>query len=43
VLGGRRAVLPAFGRFTGLVDVEPAPGDRLVAIAGRALFELPQR
>ena len=41
VLGVRRAILPAFGRFTGLADVSPSPGDQLVAIAGRALFMLP--
>ncbi len=43
VLGARRAILPAFGRFTGLADIEPAQGERIVAIAGRALFELPAR
>ncbi|HEY3532406.1 MAG TPA: DEAD/DEAH box helicase, partial [Casimicrobiaceae bacterium] len=43
VLGPRRAILPAFGRFTGLAEIAPANGDRIVAIAGRALFELPQR
>lgn len=41
VLGGRRAILPAFGRFTGLALVEPRPGERLVAIAGDRLFPLP--
>jgi metallophosphoesterase superfamily enzyme len=41
VLGRRRAILPAFGRFTGLADVAPAADERLVAIAGRALFALP--
>jgi DNA ligase-associated metallophosphoesterase len=43
VLGARRAILPAFGRFTGLADVTPALGERLVAIAGRTLFPLPAR
>jgi DNA ligase-associated metallophosphoesterase len=43
VLGVRHAILPAFGRFTGLADIEPAEGERIVAIAGRALFELPAR
>jgi DNA ligase-associated metallophosphoesterase len=43
VLGPRRAILPAFGRFTGLAEIAPSNGDRIVAIAGRALFELPQR
>jgi len=41
VLGVRRAILPAFGRFTGLSDVSPSTGDQIVAIAGRALFRLP--
>lgn len=41
VLGTKRAILPAFGRFTGLAEIAPDPGDRIVAIAGRALFELP--
>lgn len=41
VLGPRRALLPAFGRLTGLADVKPTPGDSVVAIAGTRLFELP--
>jgi DNA ligase-associated metallophosphoesterase len=41
VVGERRAVLPAFGRFTGLADVTPDERDRVIAIAGRALFEVP--
>ncbi|HSC23483.1 MAG TPA: ligase-associated DNA damage response endonuclease PdeM [Casimicrobiaceae bacterium] len=41
VLGRERAILPAFGRFTGMADVAPARGERIVAIAGDALFELP--
>jgi DNA ligase-associated metallophosphoesterase len=41
VLGNRRAILPAFGSFTGLAMVAPARGDRLVAIAGTRLFALP--
>ncbi|MEO8753481.1 MAG: ligase-associated DNA damage response endonuclease PdeM [Casimicrobiaceae bacterium] len=41
VLGRRRAILPAFGGFTGLALVAPARGDRLVAIAGTRLFALP--
>jgi len=41
VLGRRRAILPAFGGFTGLAMVTPAPGDRIVAIAGTRLFALP--
>ena len=43
VLGPRRAILPAFGRFTGLAEVAGGAGERLVAIAGAALFELPER
>ncbi|MEO8347247.1 MAG: ligase-associated DNA damage response endonuclease PdeM [Betaproteobacteria bacterium] len=41
VLGRRRAILPAFGGFTGLASAAPLAGDRLVAIAGRRLFALP--
>jgi len=41
VLGPRRAILPAFGGFTGLAMVTPARGDRIVAIAGNRLFALP--
>ena len=41
VLGARRAILPAFGSFTGLAIVTPAPGERLVAVAGNHLFALP--
>jgi DNA ligase-associated metallophosphoesterase len=41
VLGARRAILPAFGSFTGLATVTPAPGERLVAVAGSRLFPLP--
>ena len=41
VLGRRRALLPAFGRLTGLSLVTPARGERLVAIAGARLFALP--
>lgn len=42
VLGLQRAILPAFGRFTGLAMVTPAPGDTIVAIAGTRLFALPR-
>jgi uncharacterized protein len=42
VLGRRRAILPAFGGFTGLALVTPAPGERIVAIAGTQLFPLPE-
>jgi uncharacterized protein len=41
VLGTRRAILPAFGRFTGLAEIELGRDERIVAIAGRDLFELP--
>ena len=42
VLGERRAILPAFGRFTGLATVAPAPHERIVVIAGDRLFALPR-
>jgi len=41
VLGRRRAILPAFGRMTGLAIVHPMPDETIVAIAGRELFRLP--
>jgi len=41
VLGRERAILPAFGRFTGLADIAAAHDERIVAIAGDALFALP--
>ena len=41
VLGRRRAILPAFGRMTGLAIVAPSPDETVVAIAGRDLFRLP--
>ncbi len=41
VLGPRRAILPAFGRFTGLADIAPAPQERIVVVAGATLFALP--
>jgi DNA ligase-associated metallophosphoesterase len=41
VLGPRRALLPAFGRLTGLALVQAAPRERIVAIAGSRLFPLP--
>ena len=41
VLGRRRAILPAFGGFTGLARAAPLAGDRFVAIAGARLFALP--
>ena len=41
VIGTRRAILPAFGRLTGLWLMEAEPGDRMVAVAGGALFNVP--
>jgi uncharacterized protein len=41
VLGRRRAILPAFGSFTGLARVALERGDARVAIAGPQLFALP--
>jgi len=41
VLGKNRAILPAFGRFTGLGTHDWVRGDALVAIAGDKLFVLP--
>lgn len=41
VLGARRAILPAFGSFTGLATVSAAAGERLIAVAGSQLFPLP--
>lgn len=43
VLGRRRAILPAFGRLTGLAAPPFLAGDRVVAIAGRRLVRLPLR
>jgi uncharacterized protein len=42
VLGSRRAILPAFGRLTGLAEVALAEDDRVVAIAGQKLFAVPR-
>lgn len=41
VIGPRRAILPAFGGFTGLAMVRATPGETRVAIAGTRLFALP--
>ncbi len=41
VLGRRRALLPAFGRLTGLALVAHAPGETRIAVAGCRLFVLP--
>ena len=43
VLGRRRAILPAFGRLTGLASPPSLAGDIYVAIAGRRLVRLPPR
>jgi uncharacterized protein len=40
VLGRRHALLPAFGRLTGLALVNADPGETCVAIAGSRLFVL---
>jgi uncharacterized protein len=37
--GERMAVLPAFGDFTGVFQVFPAPGDRVFVIAGDEVLE----
>jgi uncharacterized protein len=42
VLGRSRAILPAFGRFTGLATHAWSRDERVVAIAGTRLFELPR-
>ena len=41
VIGARRAILPAFGGFTGLAMIRAARGETRVAIAGARLFALP--
>lgn len=43
VLGKTRAILPAFGRFTGLATIEAARDDAVIAIADSQLFALPRR
>jgi hypothetical protein len=43
VLGRRRAILPAFGAFTGLARAAPARDDLLVVISETRLFVLPSR
>ena len=37
----RLAVLPAFGEFTGGATIAREPGDRVVAVAERRLYEIP--
>jgi DNA ligase-associated metallophosphoesterase len=39
--GPQRGVLPAFGAFTGLQAIRPAPGDRVFAIADDRVAEVP--
>jgi DNA ligase-associated metallophosphoesterase len=41
VLGRRRALLPAFGRLTGLALVARTGGETRIAVAGNRLFVLP--
>src|SRR6478736_3613348 len=41
VIGNRRAILPAFGRFTGLAEFARDPREMIVVVAGGALFPLP--
>lgn len=36
----RGAVLPAFGEFTGLADIAPAPDDRIFVVAGDSVVEV---
>ncbi len=39
--GAHVGVLPAFGSFTGVAAVDPAPGDRVYAIADGEVFAIP--
>lgn len=41
--GPRRAILPAFGSFTGMHDIRPAKGERIFAIGDSEVLELPFR
>jgi len=41
--GAAVGVLPAFGAFTGLLEVQPQPGDRVFAVADDAVLEVPAR
>ncbi|HEX2723561.1 MAG TPA: ligase-associated DNA damage response endonuclease PdeM [Gemmatimonadaceae bacterium] len=38
--GSDYGILPAFGDFTGLADVEPAEGDRVYAVADRGIMQV---
>jgi uncharacterized protein len=39
-LGERRAVLPAFGEFTGTAEITVAPGDRVYVVAGERVLQI---
>jgi len=39
VIGGNVAILPAFGDFTGLADIDPVTDARVIVIAGDQLVE----
>jgi DNA ligase-associated metallophosphoesterase len=39
--GATHALLPAFGQFTGTARIRPKPGDRVFAIAGAEVIEIP--
>lgn len=39
--GAAYALLPAFGRFTGTARIRPKPGERVFAIAGEEVIEIP--
>jgi uncharacterized protein len=39
-LGAAVGVLPAFGEFTGAMEVRPAPGDRVLVVAGEEVVEV---
>ncbi len=41
-LGEGVGILPAFGAFTGMHPVDPRPGDRVFAIAGGTVREVPE-
>lgn len=38
--GAQVAVLPAFGEFTGAAEIQPAPGDRVLVMAGGEVVEV---
>ena len=43
LLGADHLILPAFGRFTGLMDPVPFPSARRFVVAGQRVLELPRR